>query len=122
MAIVEAYCTPAGNSPIEEYIIKLTKKHKTREIAAIISYKKRLEEYGARVNEIYHDTIKCLRDGIYELRPDDTRIFFFFFEKDRIVLLHAFEKKRWTVPPEEIEKAIQEKNDYLRRRNYEQRN
>lgn len=122
MAIVEAYCTPAGNSPIEEYIIKLTKKHKTKEIAAINLYIKRLEECGYFVNEKYPETIKHLRDGIYELRPDDTRIFFFFFEKDRIVLLHAYEKKRWTVPTEEIDKAIQEKKGYLRRNKNEQRN
>jgi len=32
-----------------------------------------------------------------------------------MVLLHAFEKKRWSIPPREIELAIKEKNDFLRR-------
>ena len=115
------YKTPAGNSPVEEYIAKLAKKNKYQEIAAIDSYRKRLQNYGLRVNEKHRGTIKHIRDGIYELRPNTTRVFFFCFTGNRIVLLHAIEKKRKDVPPGEIEKAIQERKDYLRRNKDEQR-
>ena len=109
------YTTPAGNSPIGEYINDLAKKHKTLEIAAIDSYQKRLREFGLRVNDVHPRTIKHVRDGIYELRPSTTRIFFFCFTDNKIVLLHAIEKKRQDLPPDEIEKAIRERKNYLRR-------
>ncbi|MBS5662490.1 MAG: type II toxin-antitoxin system RelE/ParE family toxin [Clostridium sp.] len=112
---VVMYSTEGGKYPVEEYITKLAKKHKEAELAAIRLYVKRLGKYGLEVNKYHSNTIKLLRDGIYELRPNATRIFFFCFAKNTMVLLHAFEKKRWSIPPREIELAIKEKNDFLRR-------
>ena len=109
------YQTPAGNYPVKDYIAKLAKKHKAQELASIDLYRKRLQEHGLQVNDVYHNTIKPIREGIYELRPDTTRIFFFFFFFNKIILLHAIEKKRKDIPPDEIAKAIQEKNEFLRR-------
>lgn len=56
------------------------------------------------------------KNKIYELRPNKTRILYFFKnERQEYVLLHAFTKKSQKTPKEEIEKAIREKKDYIRR-------
>lgn len=111
---IELYTTPTGNVPVENYVKKLIKKHKQKDIAQIQLYKKRLAEYGMEVNDIYPQTYKYLRDHIYELRPSTTRIFFITTFRNKIIFLHAFEKKRDDVPEEQIEKAIKERADYLR--------
>lgn len=111
---LDYYKTESGNNLIHDYLNRLNKKHKVADIAAIRLYLKRLCEYGYKVNEVYPGTTKYLGDGIYELRPTTTRIFFFYFEKDTIVLLHAIEKKRMDIPKGEIKKALQEKQEYER--------
>ena len=56
------------------------------------------------------------KNKIYELRPDNTRVFYFFMDANKkYVLLHAFTKKTQKTPKDEIEKAIKEKKDYIRR-------
>lgn len=119
MFLVELYSTANGNEPVQDYIRMLIRRHKTREIAQINLYQERLRQYGPQVNAVYPDTIKHLRDSIFELRPSATRVFFFFFDENRIILLHAFEKKQWKVPNPEIKKAIKERNDFLRRNTHE---
>ncbi|MBR3382809.1 MAG: type II toxin-antitoxin system RelE/ParE family toxin [Clostridia bacterium] len=115
MYSINYYSTESGNVPVEKYIGQLAKKHKIIDIAAIESYIKRLSQFGLDINNHFRGSCKLLRDGVYELRPKTTRIFFFTFVDNTIVLLHAIEKKRSDVPPSEIERAIKEKNDYIRR-------
>lgn len=109
------YRTPAGRALVEEYMKDLIKCHKETEVAAIISYQKRLSDHGLQVNAVHPGTIKRVRENIYELRPHTTRIFFFCVKDNKIILLHAIEKKRQQLPSNEIDKAIQERDSYLRR-------
>lgn len=58
-----------------------------------------------------------LEDGIWELRPGNNRIFFFFFDEDgAYVLLHQFRKKSQKTPPRELKQAKAEREDYLERK------
>lgn len=57
-----------------------------------------------------------LEDGIWELRPGNNRVFYFFFENDTFVLLHHFRKKSQKTPKREIEKAKNERADYIARK------
>lgn len=53
--------------------------------------------------------------SLYELRISKFRIFFIAVIKDTYVLLHGFKKESQKTPSTEIDKAIAEAKDYLRR-------
>jgi len=50
-----------------------------------------------------------LGHGIYELRPKNNRIFYFFFLKDSAVLLHAIKKKTYEIPESDLNICIKRK-------------
>lgn len=60
--------------------------------------------------------VKHIDDGVYELRTkigsDIYRVFFIFDEGNIVVLFNGFQKKTQKTPKNEIEKAIQIKNQY----------
>lgn len=62
---------------------------------------------------------KYLEDGIWELRPGNNRVFYFFFQNNTYVLLHQFRKKSQKTPKREIAKAKRERDDYLHRKDNE---
>lgn len=112
---VTYYETENGRAPLKDYIKSLTKQNKTKEIAQIQEYVRRLEEHGMAVNNTYPETIRKLRDDVYELRPGQNRVFFFYWTGKTFVLLHAYKKQKQEAPNRQIEKAISEKDDYIRR-------
>lgn len=52
-------------------------------------------------------------DGIWQIRIDDHRVLFFYYESNSIVVTNGFTKKRATTPKGEIKKAKSIKNLYL---------
>lgn len=58
---------------------------------------------------------KHLVDNIWELRPGNNRILYFYYENNNYILLHMFRKKTNKTPKYEIDKAINECNDYKSR-------
>ena len=60
--------------------------------------------------------VDCIRDGLYELRAEYEgniyRIFFIFDEGKIVVLFNGFQKKTQKTPENEINKAIEIKNEY----------
>lgn len=111
------YESKSGRCPIKEYMTKLTKQNKTKEIAQIKEYIRRLEEHGMAVNNTFPETIRKLRDDVYELRPGTNRVFFFYWTGKTFVLLHGYKKQSQEAPPREIEKAVNEMEDFKRREN-----
>ncbi|MHB8063000.1 MAG: type II toxin-antitoxin system RelE/ParE family toxin [Ruminiclostridium sp.] len=79
-----------------------------------------LKEFGTQLREPYS---KLLKDGIFELRikfaGDITRIFYFFYVGNKIILTNGFLKKSQKTPPGEIEKALKFKADYERRHRHD---
>ncbi len=69
-----------------------------------------LEQNGTLMSE---NITKRLTDNIWELRPGNNRVFYFFFKDDIFVLLHHFRKKSQKTPKREIEQAEAERLDYL---------
>ena len=57
--------------------------------------------------------MRHLVENIYELRPGNNRILFFYFTESTYVLLHYFRKKTQKTPLREIEKAKKERNNYI---------
>lgn len=58
---------------------------------------------------------KHLTGDIWELRPGNNRVLYFFFKNNTFVLLHMFRKKTQKTPKQEIEKAEKERLDYISR-------
>ena len=113
---IKIYETPAGNRPFEKYIEKLQKQHKENEVYEILAYLNKLKEFGYKINEEFKSlAIKPLREDIYELRPSSSRVFFFYYKDGLFIILHGYEKKTNKTDPQEIEKAISEKKDYIKR-------
>jgi len=118
MYIVEFYETADGRSELWDFLEELRMKAATNKDARIqykqISlYIQLLQDNGTRLNE---NITKHLEDGIWELRPGNNRVFYFFFENDTFVLLHYFRKKSQKTPKREIEKTKNERADYVARK------
>lgn len=122
MYTVEFYETADGRSELWDFLEELRMKAATNKDARIqhkqISlYIQLLQDNGTRLNE---NITKHLEDGIWELRPGNNRVFYFFFENDTFVLLHHFRKKSQKTPKREIEKAKNERADYIARKETDQ--
>ena len=118
---VEFYETQDGKSQIWEFLEELRIKAATSKDARIQHkqaslYIELLQQNGTRLNE---NITKHLEDGIWELRPGNNRVFYFFFQDNTFVLLHQFRKKSQKTPKREIEKVKRERDDYLFRKEKE---
>ena len=115
---IEFYETEDGKCPICDFLEALRLKAPTNKDARIQHkqaslYIELLQQNGTHMNA---EITKHLDDGIWELRPGNNRVFYFFYQNDTYVLLHQFRKKSQKTPKREIEKAKTERNDYLRRK------
>ena len=112
MFTIELYELPNGKKPVAEFIKSLDTKMRVKAIDSISI----LEEFGTKLREPYS---KALGDGIFELRikfaSDITRIFYFFYVDNKIILTNEFIKKTQMTPPAELDKAKKYKADYERR-------
>ena len=115
---IEFYETEDGKCPIWDFLEALRLKAPTNKDARIQHkqaslYIELLQQNGTHMNA---EITKHLDDGIWELRPGNNRVFYFFYQNDTYVLLHQFRKKSQKTPKREIEKAKIDRNDYLRRK------
>ena len=113
---IEFYTLPDGRKPVEEFLSSLSLKMRIKAIDSLDL----LEEYGNQLRMPYS---KALSDGIFELRikfsGDISRIFYFFYVGNKIVVTNGFIKKTQKTPKTELEKAQKYKKDYERRHTYE---
>ncbi len=91
-----------GNRPVKEFIHSLTQK----EQAKVYAYIAELKKQG---NNLRRPMADYLEDGIYELRPKDNRFFYFFYLRDRAVLVHAIKKHVKKVPENNLRLCIKRK-------------
>lgn len=102
---------------VKEYIDDLTKKAKTSKnerikLKKIYEYMNLLKEYGTKIGR---PAVGYIDDGLWELRPTDDRIMFFYWVEDIFVFLSYFKKTTQKTPKEEIEKAKNLMIDFLKR-------
>ena len=118
------YRTRGGECQILEFLEELRTKSASNKDARIqfkqVSlYMELLALNGTNMNE---NITKHLEEDIWELRPGNNRVFYFFvqkdavLEKDTFILLHQFRKKSQKTPRREIEQAKRERDDYLSRK------
>ncbi|MDR3150002.1 MAG: type II toxin-antitoxin system RelE/ParE family toxin [Oscillospiraceae bacterium] len=115
---IEFYETPNGERPVKQFIDKLktaaeTNKAERVRLNKIVSYMDALAQKGTWVGQ---PVTKHLEGEIWELRPYDDRILYFFVRNNRtFVLLHHFVKKTQKTPSREIETAKRRMADYIER-------
>ncbi len=115
---IEFYRTANGECDVEEFLDDLLKRSESNKDARIqfkqaSQYIQFLEDYGTRLGE---NVTKHLDEDIWELRPGNNRVLFFYFKDNTFVLLHHFRKKTQKTPPREIERAKSERNDWIARK------
>ncbi len=110
---VEFYENDKGEQPAKEFLMSLDSKMRAK-MASTISI---LQDNGFELREPYS---KHLTEGIFELRAkvgtDITRVLYFFYVNQHIILTNGFIKKTQKTPSAEIEKAKKYRADYLRRK------
>ena len=106
------YETREGIKPVGQFIRNLNMKMRAKVVRSL----KLLERNGTKLRE---PNSKALQDGIYELRvkfgSDITRVLYFFFWGNRIVVTNGFMKKSNKTPPNEIELAKKYRGDFIAR-------
>lgn len=107
-----------GTSEIWDFLENLRHKSLTSKDARIqykqVSlYIELLQNNGTYLPET---VTKHIEDNIWELRPGNNRIFYFYYDNNDYVLLHSFRKKTNKTPRKEIIRAKSERDDYLSRK------
>ena len=106
-----------GVSELYNELIELADKAKTNkdfriQLKQITYYIELLKNMGLTLPD---NITKHLQDDIWELRPGNNRILYFYHSNNTFVLLHMFRKKTQKTPKSELVKAIKEMNDYIHR-------
>ena len=73
-----------------------------------------LREVGSQ--KLPENIAKYIDDGIWELRPGNNRIFYFYYGNGTYILLHHYLKKSQKAPPRELKRAKREMDDYIARK------
>src|SRR5688572_15793300 len=109
------YKDKQGKEPIKEYLYALLEKAKTSkqdriQADKILQYISVLKQRGTRIGS---PIVKHIDGDIWELRPLENRIFYFFWQNNTYVLLHHFTKKTQKTPLKEIEQAKRNLANFL---------
>ena len=118
---IEFYEDSNGRSELWEFLESLRVKAATNKDARIqykqISlYIQLLEDNGTRLNE---NITKHLDDDIWELRPGNNRVLYFYFQNDTFCAFASISQENSKTPKREIERAKAERDDYLARKEAE---
>ena len=109
---IKFYESENGKKPVVDFINGLNVKMKVKALDSITI----LAEYGNQLRKPYSE---YLGDGLFELRikfaTDITRIFFFFYSEEKIILTNGYIKKSNKTSQREMELARKYKADYERR-------
>ena len=115
MFAVDHYTTGSGRDFVSDYIREVSKKYGDKDVFSIRAAIVFLKKHGFEANRYKRQLIKKIEGDLYELRPGNNRIFFFYFDGKKFVLLHGFRKKTQKTPQHEIETAMKQMDDYIRR-------
>lgn len=107
------YNKPDGTEPVKDFLDSLNVKMRAKMLRTILL----LAENGSYLREPHS---KLLQEGIFELRAkvgsDITRVLYFFYDGQKIILTNGFIKKSQKTPQAEIKRAKEYRKDYLNRK------
>ena len=101
------YQSEDGSEPVRNYIRKLSVSERAKTFAFI----QHLSEYGPLTTRPVADYLGN-KTGLYELRPKPHRYLYFYYYRNKIVFLHAFEKNTKELEEKDIKTALARK-DYV---------
>ena len=115
---IEFYEKQNGESDVWDFLESLRIKSETNKDARIqykqiVFYIDLLARSGTNLPP---NITKHIEEDIWELRPGNNRVFYFYHNQQAYVLLHHFRKKSQKTPKREIIRAKAERDDYLRRK------
>ena len=121
MYTIEFYEDINGESELWNFLEDLRIKSETGKDARIqynqiVFYIDLLSKSGTRLP---NTITKNIDEDIWELRPGNNRVFYFYYSNNTFVLLHHFRKKSQKTPTREIERAKRERDDYIKRKDAE---
>lgn len=112
MWIIELYKTDQGREVVAEFFDGLPRKLKAKTFWEIDL----LSVHGPALQQPY---VKHIKGDLWELRvkfaSDITRVFYFYLEAHKIILLHGFLKKTDQTPKRELETAMRRMAEYKER-------
>lgn len=111
---MDFYCTPKGQSPVEEFLDSLTGKQAQKVLWVL----QLIEELDSVPRQYFKKLVDS--EEIWEVRiqfgNDIFRLLGFFDGGNLLILSNGFAKKTQKTPPQEIALAIRRRNEYLARR------
>lgn len=118
---IEFYENQHGKSDVWDFLESLRVKSETSKDARIqyhqiLFYIDLLARNGTNLPT---NITKHLEENIWELRPGNNRVFYFYYDEHQYVLLHHFRKKPQKTPKREITRAKAERDDYIRQKEEE---
>lgn len=118
---IEFYENQDGESNVWDFLESLRIKGETSKDARIqynqiVFYIDLLSRNGTNLPA---NITKHIEEDIWELRPGNNRVFYFYYDQKQYVLLHHFRKKSQKTPKREITRAKAERDDYIRQKEAE---
>lgn len=106
------YTSARGESPVEAFINAMPQKQQ-RKVAGFLEL---LAHEGPALRRPYADHVKGdLRELRMQFGRNEYRVFHFFVQGERVVLVHAFAKKTQKLPEREISTAEERMKDFKKR-------
>lgn len=106
------YTNARGDSPVEEFINAMPTKQQRK----VGSFLELLAQEGPALRRPYADHVRGdLRELRMQFGRNEYRVFHFFVQQQRVVLVHAFAKKTQQLPEREIETAEERMKDFIKR-------
>ena len=118
MFTVKFYETTTGESDVWDFLEELRLKSPSNKDARVqynqlLFYIDLLSKNGTFLP---NNITKHIDEDIWELRPGNNRVLYFYSDNDAFVLLHHFRKKTMKTPLREIQRAKAERDDYIARK------
>jgi len=112
------YETENNHCPMKEFLQQLNQRAKKGDKYAKLLLKKiyySFELLQKQKGFLPKEIAKKVTNHIWELRPLDHRVFYFFWANDYCVILHPFRKDTRKTAQLEIQRAEEERKDWIRR-------
>ena len=118
MFTVKFYETTTGESDVWDFLEELRLKSPSNKDARVqynqmLFYIDLLSKNGTFLP---NNITKHIDEDIWELRPGNNRVLYFYSDNDAFVRLHHFRKKTMKTPLREIQRAKAERDDYIARK------
>ncbi len=91
---------------VKKYIGSLPEEAK----ADLLAYLKDIQEHGLKAPLV---TLRHIEAKLWEIKADSTRVFYFMFDGNTMILLHGYKKQGQKAPRKEIEAARKRMKEFL---------